>query len=249
MEPGDNIIDLASERRRRGPRFDGGLMDILEVSRDMVCLCRAGAITAINGAGARMLGAATTEELLGRRMSEFLVPEYARMLEMFLAGMASEDKPVPTRILGKDNTVKAVEMQTFRAREIASDATVVVCRELAAEAGTAPHSHASETCFELFTDNALNAVCRVGNGVVRYINRAGLALLGHDDPQAVIGRRLADLLDRPLDEAVLRSAAEDGTALPLSLIAADGNIRPVAAHITLLPSPGGLDVMIEAHPI
>jgi len=68
MEPGDNVIDLAKERRRRGPRFDGGLMDILEVSRDLVCLCRAGNITAINGAGARMLGAATTDELVGRRI-------------------------------------------------------------------------------------------------------------------------------------------------------------------------------------
>jgi PAS domain S-box len=246
MEPDDNIIDLATERRRRGPRFDGGLMDILEVSRDMVCLCRAGAITAINGAGARMLGAGTTEELVGRRMSEFLVPEYGRMLEMFLAGMASEDKPVPTRILAKDGTVKDVEMQTFRAREIASDATVVVCRETDSEA--AGPSHESQA-FRLFADNALNMVCRVGGGIVLYINRAGLALLGRDGPQGVIGLPLADLLDGPVDEPALRAAAESGLAVPLSLVAAGGGARPVVARLTLLPSPGGLDMMIEARPV
>lgn len=248
MEPGDNIIDLASERRRRGPRFDGGLMDILEVSRDMVCLCRAGAITAINGAGARMLGAATTEELVGRRMVEFLVPEYSRMLEMFLAGMASEDKPVPTRILGKNGAEKAVEMQTFRAREIATDATVVVCREIPAVGDAAGLDHESEACFRLFADNAINLVCRVQDGVVRYVNRAGVALLGHEGPHTLVGRPLAELLDGPLDADGLRAAAESGTAVPLTLGSGTA-ARPVVARLTPMPSSNGLDVMIEARPV
>lgn len=249
MEPDDNVIDLARERRRRGPRFTGGLMEILEVSRDMVCLCRGGAITAINGAGARMLGAGTTEELVGRRMADFLVPEYGRMLELFLAGMASEDKSVPTRILGLDKTVKAVEMQTFRAREIAPDATVVVCRTIPAEGETAAQLHDSDVRFRLLADNALNVVCHVQNGIVRYLNRAGVALLGHADPRTVVGRRFADLLDGPsralLDEAALRTAAEAGAVQPLSLVAADGTIRTVTARITLVPSPAGLEMMIE----
>lgn len=249
MEPDDNVIDLARERRRRGPRFTGGLMDILEVSRDMVCLCRAGAITAINGAGARMLGAATTEELVGRRMADFLVPEYGRMLELFLAGMASEDKSVPTRILGMDNTVKAVEMQTFRAREIAPDATVVVCRTIRPEDEAATQLHDSDVRFRLLADNALNPVCHVQNGILRYINRAGVALLGHDGPQALVGRPYADVLGGPdgalLDESVLRAAAEDGAIQPLSLTGADGVLTAVRARITLVPSPTGLEVMIE----
>ncbi|MGE5515613.1 MAG: PAS domain-containing protein [Bacteroidota bacterium] len=253
MEPGDNVIDLARERRRRGPRFDGGLMDILEVSRDLVCLCRQGAITAINGAGARMLGAATTDELVGRRMDEFLVPEYGSMLKLFLSGLASEDKAVPTRILALDKTVKAVEMQTFRAREIAPDATVVVCRELGAEDEAAVRLHEADMCFRLLVDNSLNMACHVQDGVVRYVNRAGVALLGAVSPEAVVGRAVTTLLtpaSAPLVEAeALRALAETGAPVPLDLVAADGAVVAVLARIVLVPSAHGLEVMIEAAPI
>jgi PAS domain-containing protein len=252
LEPDDNVIDLAKERRRRGPRFNGGLMDILEVSRDLVCLCRAGAITAINGAGARMLGAATTDELVGRRMDEFLVPEYGSMLQIFLSGMASEDKAVPTRILALDKTVKAVEMQTFRAREIAPDATVVVCRELGAETGAAVQLHEVDICFRLLVDNAMNMACHIQDGVVRYINRAGVALLGAGDPASVLGLPLTDLLDGPsaavVDGDGLRILAETGTQVPLALRAADGHLVPVMARFTLVPSSHVPEVMMEACP-
>lgn len=250
LEPGDNVIDLARERRRRGPRFDGGLMDILEVSRDLVCLCRQGAITAINGAGARMLGAATTEELVGRRMDEFLVPEYGSMLEVFLSGKASEDKAVPTRILALDKSVKAVEMQTYRAREIAPDATVVVCRELGGEDEAAVRLHEADMCFRLLVDNSMNMACHVRDGVVRYVNRAGVTLLGAVSPDAVTGRGLASLLSAasaPLVEAeALRALAESGAPVPLDLVGADGAVIPVLARVTLVPSSHGLEVMIEA---
>lgn len=250
MEPDDNIIDLATERRRRGPRFDGGLMDILEVSRDMVCLCRGGAITAINGAGARMLGAATTEAVLGRQMSEFLVPEYGRMLELFLAGLASEDQPVPTRILAMDGLAKAVEMQTFRAREIAADATVVVCREIGADTEAAIRLHDSDVRFRLLVDNARNMVCHVESGIIRYINQAGVAQMGYDRPQAVLERPLADVLrsgdGSPMDDDALLAAAKAKRPVPIILTTGEGvDDHPLAARVTVVPSTQGLGVMIE----
>ena len=247
MEPGDNVIDLAGERRRRGPRFTGGLMDILEVSRDLVCLCRAGAITAINGAGARMLGAATTEELVGRRMTEFLVPEYGRMLEMFLGGIASEDKAVPTRIMALDKTVKDVEMQTFRAREIAPDATVVVCRQLTEEMEATAKLHESDLRFRLAADHSMNALLHVKDGVVQYCNKAAVTLLAADGPQYLVGTRLAELLDgAPLDTDGLRALAEAGLPLQMVMVAKAGTKIPVTAQFALVPSPSGLEVMMEA---
>lgn len=250
LEPGDNVIDLARERRRRGPRFDGGLMDILEVSRDLVCLCRAGAITAINGAGARMLGADTTEELVGRRMDEFLVPEYGSMLKLFLSGMASEDKAVPTRIQALDKTAKAVEMQVFRAREIAPDATVVVCRELAVEVAAAERLHETDLCFRLWVDNAMNLACQIHDGVVRYVNRAGVALWRASGPDQVVGRPFAELVQLPdglsLDADTLRALAEDGRPVPFMLLGVDNVPIRVQARFTLVPLSQGLEVMVEA---
>lgn len=225
-------------------------MDILEVSRDLVCLCREGAITAINGAGARMLGADTTEELVGRRMDEFLVPEYGSMLKVFLSGMASEDKAVPTRIRALDKTDKAVEMQVFRAREIAPDATVVVCRELGDEVGAAERLHETDLCFRLLVDNAMNLACQVHDGVVRYVNRAGVSLWHAATPEQLLGRPFAEMIELPpglvLDGASLRALAEDGQPVPFVLRGMDGQPVPVMARFTLVPLSQGQEVMVEA---
>lgn len=234
---GDNIINLAMERRRRGPRFNGGLMDILEVSRDLVCLCRAGAITAINGAGARMLGAGSTEQVIGRRLGDFLIPEYGPVLDLFLAGMASEDKAVPTRIVALDGSATDVEMQVFRAREIAPDATVVMCRDISAEGRLIGNGHGGS--FQAMVENALGLFVHVQGGVIRYVNRAGIALLGAKGPEAVVGRK-------PADFGI--PAEPTGTPARLSLKRADGAAIEAMVQVTRLPAPGD-ELMVEARDV
>jgi diguanylate cyclase (GGDEF)-like protein/PAS domain S-box-containing protein len=253
MELDNNIIDLASERRRRGPRFNGGLMDILEVSRDLVCLCRAGAITAINGAGARLLGAKTTEELLGRSMAEFLIPEYGRVLDLFLAGMASEDKSVPTRIIALDRTIRDVELQVYRAREVASDATVVMCRDISHEGRLADNAEESRQRFHQLVDNAINLVCHVVDDSIRYINRAGVELLGADGAEAVLGRPLKDIFHGDYAElfeaGLVATIVEENALVPLRLCRADGTGLDAMVKITRLPSHRGVELMVEARDI
>ncbi len=261
MEPDStNIVDLAQERRRRGPRFDGGLMDILEVSRDMVCLCRDGAITAINGAGVRMLGAKTTEELVGRPMGEFLLPDYGPVLDLFLAGMSSEDKAVPTRIMGLDKTCTDVELQVFRARELAKGATVVVCRERSTPvAPRARRGHEAELKAHLMVDQVTAMVCLVQDGIIRHINRPGLSMLGVDKAQAVLGHELADLFHADYADVLqphsLISLAAEGKSLPLRLRrrqekgGARENAGDCLVTITRLPSADEGEVMVEVRDI
>ncbi|WP_173977706.1 diguanylate cyclase [Magnetospirillum sp. UT-4] len=249
----DNIIDLASERRRRGPRFNGGLMDILEVSRDLVCLCRGGGITAINGAGVRMLGGRVSEDLLGRQMADFLIPEYGPVMELFFAGMSSEDKPVPTRIVAIDGSLTDVEMQVFRAREIDKDATVVMCRDISHEGRLASHAQERDTRFHLLVDNAMNLVCHTFGGVVRYINRAGVEMLGALEPEAVIGRPLAELFHADYAElfagGMLESVVAEGVPVPLRLRRLDGEAVDAVVKMVQLSSRGGGELMVEARDI
>jgi PAS domain S-box-containing protein len=252
MEPDQKIIDLASERRRRGPRFDGGLMQILEVSRDLICLCRSGSITAINSAGARMLGGKTTEEMIGRSMAEFLIPEYGPVLDLFLSGMSSEDRAVPTRIMRLDGLTRDVELQVHRAREIAKDATVVTCRDLSdAEAPAVPARLDSR--FHLFVENAMNLVCHTFNGTIRYINKAGVALLGAAEPEAVLGLRLEDIFPddfaRLLQPAMIDSIVAEDASVPLRLRRLDGTDVEAVIKIARLPSKAGCELMVEARDV
>lgn len=249
MDPITNIIDLAIERRRRGPRFNGEMMQILEVSRDLICLCRAGAITAINGAGARMLGAKTTEQLIGRRLAEFLIPEYGQVLELFLAGMASEDRGVPTRIIGLDRALRDIELQVFRAREIGPDATVVTGRDISKEGKLAEAAQQTDTRFHLLVDNSMNLVCHVVAGSIRYVNKAGIALLGATEAEQVIGLRMEDIL-HPDYAGLIGDIAKESTAIPLRLLHRDGSAFDALVRATILPGTGmGPEMMVEARDI
>lgn len=249
MEPITNVIDFAIERRKRGPRFTGEMMQILEVSRDLICLCRGGAITAINGAGVRILGGRTTEQMIGRRLAEFLIPEYGQVLELFLSGMASEDRGVPTRIVGLDRVVRDIELQVFRAREIAPDATVVTGRDLSKEGKLAGSAHQSDTRFHLLVENSFNLVCHVVAGSIRYINKAGLGLLGATEAEQVIGQRLEDIV-HPDYAGLIEEVAREEAAVPMRLRHRDGSVFDALVRVTALPSAGlGAELMVEARDI
>ncbi len=250
---GGNVIDFASERRRRGPRFDGGLMNILEVSRDLVCLCRGGLIVAINGAGIRLLGAVSGEEVRGRRLSDFLIPEYGEVIERFLCGRDGDDTPIPTRIVGLDNAVKEVELRVHHAREIATDAAVVIGRDVSTERRLAGSAQDRTARFTLLVDSAMNLVCHVLDGLIRYVNPAGIAMLQAADADAVIGRPLTALFSGPYAEVVvgeaLDSAVGEGVALPMRLQRDDGKVFDAMVRITRLPTRHGMELMVEARDI
>jgi len=249
MEPIATIIDLAIERRKRGPRFDGGMMQILEVSRDLICLCRGGAITAINGAGVRMLGGKSTEEMIGRRLAEFLIPEYGQVMDLFMSGMASEDRAIPTRIVGLDRMVRDIELQVFRAREIAPDATVVTGRDISHEGKLAGSAHQSDTRFHLLVENSVNLVCHVVAGTIRYINKAGLELLGALEQEQVVGLRLEDIVHSDY-AALIDEIVREDAVVPMRLMHRDGTAFDALVRATPLPGSGmGEELMFEARDI
>jgi PAS domain-containing protein len=120
------VVDLAQERMRRR---SGGLSDIFHVSHDLVCLCRSGRIAAINSAGLRLLGAASSDSLNGRRLARFLLPEYRAILERPLASK-DEGQPIPARLRGLDKTIRDIEVRVYPARRGAADMTAVIARRV-----------------------------------------------------------------------------------------------------------------------
>jgi len=172
---------------------------------------------------------------------------------LFLAGMASEDRPVPTRIMRLDGLTRDVEMQVHRAREIANDATVVTCRDISKEGKLAGQAYETDSRFHMLVDGSMNLVCHVIGGGIRYVNQAGLKLLGAAEPEEVLGRRLeeifhpdyADLLGSEMIEAAI---AED-TSVPLRLARRDGKHFDAVVKLVRLPSRNGDQLMVEARDI
>ncbi len=240
----------AGEHRRKGPRFNGNLMDVFEVSRDLVCLCRQGIITAVNTSGLRLLGADRGDIVRDRRFVEFLIPEYAEVFEFFLSGDMSDVEPIPTRILTLDGSIKDVELQVFRAREIACDAAVVIGRDVSREGRLAGHARDNRARYTALVDNAMNLVCHVVDGAVHYINRSGCLLLGAADAGPLAGRALADLLHDDYAELVAPGQidlllAEMGP-VAMRLKRLDGTAFDAQVMICRLPSDQGEELMVEA---
>lgn len=240
-------------KRRRGPRFDGELMSVLEVSRDLMCVCRSGAVVAINSAGAQMLKVAEPEDLIGRKLTDFVIPDYQPVVEMLLLGAASEEHPVPTRLLASDGTQRDVELQVFRAREIAVDAVVVTCRDTSREGRLANLAQEQDVRIHLMVDNAMNLVVHLTDGLVHYINGAGIAMLAVPSAEAVAGLPLARLFHDDygdlLDNETLEALIADRAAIPMRLKRLDGGIVDAMVMITRLPSQRGSELMIEARDI
>ena len=60
-------ISTPVDRRESGLRFnENNLIQVLELSSDIVCVCKAGAIKSVNSHGVSLLGAKNEAELIGR---------------------------------------------------------------------------------------------------------------------------------------------------------------------------------------
>lgn len=228
-------------------------MSVLEVSRDLMCVCRSGAIVAINSAGAAMLRAESPEALTGRHLADFVIPDYRPVVEMLLLGDASEEHPMPTRLLTADGSQRDVEMQVFRAREIAVDAMVVTCRDTSRVGQLANLAQEQDARIHLMVGNAMNLVAHITDGTVHYINDAGIAMLAAPGAEAVAGQPLSRLFHDDygdlLDEETLEAVIADRSAIPMRLKRLDGGSVDAMVMITRLPSHRGAELMVEARDI
>ncbi len=248
----DDTDEKKGERRRRGPRFDGGFMDVFEASRDLVCLCRAGRITAINQAGLHLLGVTSTRDVLDRPFAALAVAEDGGSIGDLLSNRGVQGAPIAIRlVMGERQT--SLELRIFHAGEIAPDATVLIGHDTSREQQLAAAARESGQWFTAVVDNAMNLVCHVRDGRICYINAAGVAMLGAAGAEAVVGRPLSGLVHDDYAEMLgpdlIETVVEDGQAVPMRIRRDDGGMVDALVKLTGLPSRRGRELMVEARDI
>ncbi|MBF0306622.1 MAG: PAS domain S-box protein [Alphaproteobacteria bacterium] len=82
---------------------------LVELALDFTCTCAGDEITFINRAGARLLGAGSATELVGRRIVELVHPDYAVVFADGLGALAAEKGPLPLKLVRLDGGVLDVE--------------------------------------------------------------------------------------------------------------------------------------------
>jgi PAS domain S-box-containing protein len=225
-------------------------MEIFEASRDLVCLCLSGRVSAINQAGLRLLNRENVDEFVGQSFGALAQACDGRDLDVLLSTRFCHGQALPVRLTAND---RLLSLTIFYAGEIAPDAAVLIGHDISREEQLADAAREQSERFAVLVDNAMNMVCHVCDGTIRYINGAGIAALGAASAEAVIGRPLAALLHEDyadiLSPELIDSMVEDNQHVPMRIRRDDGGMVDAQVKFTRLPSRDGRQLMVEIRDI
>lgn len=240
------------DRRKTGPRFDtDNLIEILNVSSDIICICRNNIIENVNSVAIKLLGKGVRESLIGKPFVNFLAKEYSAALENVIDILLEEDEPFPAKLVSVDGSEIGVTINVFKAREISPDITIILARDVTHQVRMSEAIHRSEARYRKLVNNSLDLICTFENGAINYINEAGVKMLGLNTVNDALGKPIYDLFHT--DYAVifsenLDSLVAENMLFPTRLVRADGTYLDVEVSVTVFDM-SDKHLMLEARDI
>jgi diguanylate cyclase (GGDEF)-like protein/PAS domain S-box-containing protein len=227
-------------------------MSAFEISREMVALCRHGVIEDINSAGTRLLGA-EKKELLGRRLGDYLAPDYAEIGNQLLQLKTIEIDPFPVELETGTNQKRQVELLVHPAREIGDGYTLVTAKDISKQAKLARSAKRREDRFRLLVERSMHLICQCREDRIEYINPAGAEMLGANSECAPIGWPVWELFADDYRDIVkdgLKDILNEPSYMPMRMLRCDGESFDAQVMVTRIPSASGeLEYMLEARNI
>ncbi|RAU22983.1 hypothetical protein CU669_06295 [Paramagnetospirillum kuznetsovii] len=246
-------LNAAAERRRMGPRFSANFMMVLEVSRDLACLCADGVILDINSAGTPMLGAERADQLIGRRFSDLVGDDYTQVVDELLRLTEVERSTIPVQLRRLDGSAADSELQIHPARELGPGHAVVIGRDISRQGRLARTARESEDRFRVLVEKSMHLVALCHGGRMVYINTAGARMLGAATAGDLQGTPVADMFHgeyRAIFGGDLTLLLGETDMMPVRLANRDGGAFDAQIKVTPLPSAGVVpEFMIEARDI
>ncbi len=170
---------------------------LFEISPDGLLVHERGLIHYANPAFARILGAADTQELIGRDLIDFVHPDYVAQVS---ERMAQLEAGAPffgfreRKLLRGDGSSIAVEMGGSTFRQGDRVLTQAYVRDISARKEAQRALHESEERFRSLTELSPDGIAMVEGGRIIYANSAFLSLLRAHRPSEVIGRMADEFL-------------------------------------------------------
>jgi diguanylate cyclase (GGDEF)-like protein/PAS domain S-box-containing protein len=245
--------ETAAERRRKGPRFGSNFMAVLEVSRDLVCLCADGMVIDINSAGIAMLGAAHADQVVGHAFHDLVGGDYAGVIDDLLHLKEIEDSAFPIKVRHMDGGIFEAELQIHPARELGVAHAVVTARDISRQGRLARTARNSEDRFQTLVERSMHLVLLCHGGRIAYINATGVGVLGGIAPTQFSGIPVSEIFAgeyREIVESDLSALLDEGGVVPVRLARLDGSIFDAQIKVTKLPSRSAApEYMVEARDI
>ncbi len=223
---------------------------------DLVCLCADDSIQWINTMGLRLLKADNQADVVGKKFTNFLGADYAALgLELYSL-LADEPAPVQIKMQGLDGMSHDCELSVLSYTEANADSDagryVVHARNISEFTRIAENLHLRENYLRDLINNSLSLICECRNGNVRFINRAGVTLLGAQSDSEIIGTPIQDLFHRSYQDIFateFQTILNEDSYIPLRLKCMDGSYVDVEVAFTPMDSSTGNSFLAEAHDI
>lgn len=208
---------------------------LVELSPDMVAVHCEGRFVYVNPAGVKLLGAASSEDLIGKPVLDFVHPDYRdAVLSRMLQNQEGEQTPLSElKIMRFDGQVIDVEIAGIPTTyQDCKPAVQVIIRDITERKRAEEALRASEERYRWLVELSPYMVAIHCEGRFVYLNAAGVKLLGVASSAELIGTPILDIVPPDYRELVSERVRQilKGKQTPLSeqkIIRFDGQIIDV----------------------
>jgi len=186
----------AIQRMTAAQRRESRYRMLMEASPDAILWGRDGAISRANRAAARLFGAGSTNDLIGRKLTDFVSQETAALADKLRNEVYAGTRnvaPGEFQIL-RGSTAVDVEASAVSCRDEEGITVQCVIRDITERKRGEQALRLSEARLRAITDSAQDAIIMMdAQGAISHWNPAAEAILGFGKEEA-IGQNLHDLL-------------------------------------------------------
>jgi diguanylate cyclase (GGDEF)-like protein/PAS domain S-box-containing protein len=174
------------------PDPDKAFESVLDRMNNLVCLCKDQAIEYINPIGMKILGYKRSEEIKGKKIADFLHPDYVDFAELSLRDLASEQSVVSLKLINAVNNVLDVEMWVSELPQI--DRFMIEVRDITSHIRAAKTLRSREQWLEGIINTVADGIISIDDqGDIRSVNPAAEQIFGFSSSE-MIGKNLRTLV-------------------------------------------------------
>ena len=216
IEIGGTQYLLALERDiTERKRLDNALKDneakyrrLVELTPNGLLIHIDGTIIFANASAARLAGLAMPEELVGRKLFDFVHPDYRGIVAERVRRMTQDKEDMPLieeKFIRVDGTVFDAEVGAIPFRLNEQDAVQVVFRDITERKQAEAALMESDTKLRAIFDNVRDAIGISKNGVHVFANPAYLSLFGWENLEQFLGASILDSIAPGQREEVMKN--------------------------------------------
>lgn len=244
------IIEDITERKRAGEALresEGKFRNLAEKSPNMIFINAKGQVVYVNEKSENVMGY-TKDELYSRDFDFLsLIAEESRELVKANLGRHMKGEEVPpyeyTLLTKNGKRIEGI-LTTKLIRYEGGDAILGIVTDITERKRAEKALRESEELYSALVENSEDGIVIIQDGVLKFVNRSSLNLLGYSSDETKIGENFLNFIAPHYREMVIRNYTErmEGKKVPniyeVLLLRNDGTTVPVEINATIIDYKG-----------